>query len=311
MKLSLFSVSYAGLWGQHKLDLAAFIAKAAELGYDAVMVAGKRPHLSPLDADAERIDSLRAALAAHQVECAAVAGYTDLAPAAAVEVPYLEMQISYVESLARLAKQLGARVVRVFTAYESQGHSPQALWNGVVATLREMCDRAAPYGVTLAVQNHHDLAVHSDCLVELLGDVDRPNCRLGFDAWSPALRGEDLFASAKAMAPHTAITTNADYIRLPRYRYHAQLVNYERTLPDMVRAVRFGDGFIDYSAFFRGLQEGGFDGIANYEMCSPIRGGGDIANLDSYAARYVGWMHENVPSQQTAKDAKQAARSPS
>ena len=47
MRLGLFSVSYAGLWGQHKLDLEAFIAKAAQLGFDSVMLMGKRPHLSP------------------------------------------------------------------------------------------------------------------------------------------------------------------------------------------------------------------------------------------------------------------------
>ena len=33
---TLFSVSYAGLWGQHRLDLPAFLARAAELGYPAV-----------------------------------------------------------------------------------------------------------------------------------------------------------------------------------------------------------------------------------------------------------------------------------
>ena len=42
----------------------------------------------------------------------------------------------------------------------------------------------------------------------------------------------------------------------------------------MVRAVPFGEGFIDYTTFFRGLLDGGFDGVAAYEMCSPIRGGG-------------------------------------
>jgi sugar phosphate isomerase/epimerase len=52
-------------------------------------------------------------------------------------------------------------------------------------------------------------------------------------------------------------------------------------------------GFIDYVAFFRGLKEGGFDGIATYEMCSPIRGGGALANLDAYAAQYVRWMKEH------------------
>ena len=290
MTLSLFSVSYAGYWGQDKLDLSEFIARASRLGYDAVMLAGKRPHLSALDAVPERVAAIKRDLADHNISCAAVAAYTDLSPAAAVEIPYVEMQIAYVESMARLAAELDASVVRVFTAYESAGHSPYAVWNGVVTALREMCDRAAAYHVTLAIQNHHDLAVHSDVLLELLDDVDRPNCRLGFDAWSPALRGEDLYEAAEKMAPHTVMTTNADYVRLPRFRYRPELINYERCQPDMVRAVKFGDGFIDYPAFFRGLKEGGFDGIANYEMCSPIRGGGDFTNLDAYAAAYVEWM---------------------
>lgn len=294
MQLSIFSVSYAGYWGQHQLSLPAFIGKAAELGYDAVMLAGKRPHLSPLDTNADKLASVRSALDEHQISCAVVAGYTDLSPSAAAEVPYLEMQIAYVESLSRVAKELGAPVVRVFTSYETEGHSPHSIWNGVVRTLREMCDRAAAFGVTLAVQNHHDIGVHTDVLLELLHDIDRPNCKLGCDAWSPALRGEELYDCARKLAPYTAITTNADYVRLPRFRYHPDLINYERAQPDLVRAVPFGDGFIDYPAFFRGLREGGFDGIANYEMCSPVRGGGAIENLDEYAARYVDWMREHV-----------------
>jgi sugar phosphate isomerase/epimerase len=294
MKLSLFSISYAGLWGQEKLELPAFLAKASQLGYDGVMLAGKRPHVSPLDIDEARLAALKGTLKENRISCHVVAAYTDLSPATAAEVPYLEMQIAYVEALARLAAKLGAGVVRVFTAYEADGHSLHAIWNGVVRTLQEMCDRAAVHGVTIAVQNHHDLAVHSDVLLELLHDVDRANCKLGFDAWSPALRGEDLYEAAKKMAPHAAITTNADYVRLPRFRYQPGLINYERAQPDLVRAVKFGQGFIDYGAFFQGLKEGGFDGIATYEMCSPIRGGGKLSNLDAYAAHYIRWMREHV-----------------
>jgi sugar phosphate isomerase/epimerase len=294
MKLGLFSIGYAGLWGQHRLDLPEFIARAARLGYDTVMLAGKRPHLSPLDANADFIAAVRAALERHSISCGVVAGYNDLSPAPAAEVPYLEMQIAYVESLARLAAELGAPVVRIFTAYEAKGYSLQTVWDGAVRAIREMCDRAAAHGITLAVQNHHDLAVHSDVLLELLSDVDRPNCALGFDAWSPALRGEDLFESAKKMAPHTVITTNADYVRLPRFRYQPDFVNYERVQPDLVRAVKFGTGFIDYPAFFRGLKDGGFDGYFNYEMCSPIRGGGSSENLDDYATQYVRWMRKHA-----------------
>ncbi len=154
-----------------------------------------------------------------------------------------------------------------------------------------MSDRAAAFGVTLAVQNHHDIGdlMH---LQEILYDIDRPNCKLGFDAWSPALRGEDLYEAARKMAPHTAITTNADYVRLPRFHYQPDLTSPMNAIPDMVRAVPLGEGFIDYEAFFRGLTDGaGFDGIANYEMCSPVRGGGDAENLDAYCRQYIEWMN--------------------
>jgi sugar phosphate isomerase/epimerase len=292
MQLGLFSISYGGLWGQAALDLRSFVRRAATLGYEAVMLAGKRPHLSPLDMTPDSIAVLSEELQTTGVQCAAVAAYTDLTPTSAAEVPYLEMQIAYVESLAHIGAALDARFVRVFTAYEAPRQSPHASWQRTVATLREMCDLAAAAGMTIAIQNHHDLAVHTTALLELLADVNKPNCKLGFDAWSPALRGEDLYEAAKKAAPHTVITTNADYIRLPQYRYRPELVNYEPAGPDLVRAVPFGTGFIDYEAFFRGLRNGGFDGLATYEMCSPIRGGGAIENLDEYARTYVRWMSE-------------------
>jgi sugar phosphate isomerase/epimerase len=299
MRLALFSVGYAGFWGQAALGVTEFIEKAATLAYDGVMLAGKRPHLSVLDMAPRQLERIQEALARTGLRCEVIAGYTDFAGGAAAEVPFDEMQIAYVESLARLAAQLQCSVVRVFTAYEAAGRTAGTLWPRVVNALRECCDRAATHGVTIAIQNHHDLAVHTEALLELLTDIDRPNCKLGFDAWSPALRGEDLYEAARRAAPHTAITTNADYVRLPRFTYQPALVNYEPASPDLVRAVPFGEGFIDYRAFFRGLIDGGFGGVATYEMCSPLRGGGAIDNLDRCATRYIQWMQENLSAPRT------------
>jgi len=38
MKTALFSVSYAGFWGQTRLELPAFIAHAKALGYQGVLL---------------------------------------------------------------------------------------------------------------------------------------------------------------------------------------------------------------------------------------------------------------------------------
>ena len=293
MKTALFSVSYAGLWGQAQLDLPNFIDRARTLGYRGVMLMGKRPHASILDLDEARREQLRQHLAQAKMEVSCLAGYTDFtAGRECPEVPLVELQVKYIEELAKLASGLGCSLVRVFTGYESEGDSPTARWNRCVQALRWCADAVRPHGVTLGIQNHHDIGLHTEALIEFLRDVDRPNVKLMFDAWSPALRGEDLYLAAKKTAPFMVATTCADYVRLPRYAYQPDLVNYRALQPDLVRAVPMGEGFIDYRAFFRGLKDGGFDGWVHYEMCSPLRGGGEEKNLDHCARRFLSFISE-------------------
>ena len=285
MKPTLFSVSYAGLWGQASLDLETFIHKASELGYEAVELMGKRPHLSILDVSEQELFALRETAEAAHVEIATIAGYTDFtAGQSAAEVPFVAMQIAYVDALARMGRQLGAKIVRVFTGYTTDPDSCQADWTKCVTAIRECAAVTAEHGLVLGVQNHHDVGVGAESFLEFLSDVDHPNCRAMFDPWSPALHGEDLYACAKMMAPHMVQTTLADYVRLKRFAYMPGLINY-RELDAMVRAVPLGDGFVDLEAFFTGLKESGFDGYVAYEMCSPLRGGGNTANLDASAAK--------------------------
>ncbi len=295
MKTALFSVSYAGLWGQARLDLPGFIDRAKTMGYDGVMLMGKRPHASILDFDQERARELREQLRRAGLEVACVAGYTSFtAGLECPEVPLIEMQVKYVQELAKLGSELGCSLVRVFTGYESDRNPPAALWSRCVEAIGWCADAVRPFGVTLGIQNHHDLGVDTEALLEMLSDIARPNVKLMFDAWSPALRGEDLYQAAKKAAPHTVATTCADYVCLRRYAYVPEAVNYRPLEPDLVRAVPIGEGIIDYGAFFRGLREGGFDGWVNYEMCSPLRGGGDENNLDACARRFVDYFKSNL-----------------
>jgi sugar phosphate isomerase/epimerase len=293
MTPTLFSVSYAGLWGQHRLDLKAFLARAAALGYPAVELMGKRPHLSVLDWDERNIASLRDAAATAGVQIATIAGYTNFTLARDSEVPGAEIQVAYVRKLARLARQLGAGVVRVFTGYLVDNAGFQRDWEICVRAIRECAAAAGDEGVILGVQNHHDVGVGTASYCELLDEVDHPSCRAMFDPWAPALHGEDLRTWARRLAPRMVQTTLADYVRLPRYRYMPGLVNYER-LEDTVRAVPLGEGFLDLEGFFTGLREGGFDGYVAYEMCSPVRGGGSEENLDRTARASLDVMRQLI-----------------
>lgn len=280
----LFSVSCAGLRGQDVLGLEAFIAKAADLGYPAVEIMAKRPHLSVLDFGDGGLERLAGVAFEKGVRIVTVAGYTDFTSGlGSAEVPFVEMQLLYIRRLAEMASRLGAEIVRVFTGYATDEACYQADWDKCVKALREGAALAQEYGVCLGVQNHHDTAISTDAYIEFLDDVDHPNCKAMYDPWAPAALEEDLYENARRLAPRMVQSTWADYVRHQRWRYMPGLVNY-RELPGMLRAVPLGQGFIGLPAFAQGLKDGGFDGYLCYEMCSPLRGGGSMANLDRTAA---------------------------
>ncbi len=291
MKASLHTVSYAGLWpGQVALSLEDSIRRAAELGYSGVMIMAKRPHLSVLDADADTLARLADLMGELGLGVGPMAAYTNFsADAEHREVPMGEMQVLYVTRLAEITQRLGGDTIRIFTAYNHPGLDHWAMRERCVDGIKECARRAADFGCSIAVQNHHCFGVCYQAMAELLSAVDEPNCGAGFDAWSPAVRGIDVVEAARAMAGLTLCTTSADYVLEPRYSYLPELVNYQ-TLPPLVQAVPMGEGMIDYAGFFDALKQGGFNGWATYEMCSPIRGGGSLENLDLYARTYIQFM---------------------
>jgi len=185
MKPMLFSVGYAGLWGQHALDVLAFIRKASSLGYEAVELMCKRPHLSVLDADDRELAAIGRCADEAELEIGTLAAYTDFtAGATAKEVPFVEMQLAYVRTLADFAKTLGASVIRVFTGYATAPEAFHGDWTKCVKALRECAALAADRGVAIGVQNHHDTGVAWESFAELLADVDHPNCKAAFDPWA-------------------------------------------------------------------------------------------------------------------------------
>lgn len=288
----LHSVSYSGSWGQAHLTLDAFIDKAADLGYEGVMLMAKRPHLSLLDNGAKERAQLRQHLEKRKLRDLCIAGYNNFSgDLEHGEVPQREIQIHYITDLARLAHDLGGSLVRIFTAYENPAASYTAQWNLVVAALKECAQRAAEFGVTIGVQNHHDVAVGYESQYDLIQAIGEPNCKALFDAWAPALHGEDLEAAARKMAPITPHTTIAAYQKRPRYHYDSAVVNYTALTP-YIQAVPIDEGFIDYRKFLGALRAGGFHGSIAYEMCSPLLGGGSMENLDRYAARFLEFIHD-------------------
>ncbi len=294
VKTCLHSVSYAGFWrGQGRLTVDEFLVKAKELGFDGVMLMAKRPHVSPLDYDAAARRALRKRIEGLGLELVCLAGYTDFTAGSDKSgIPNVEIQAAYVGRLAELARDLGTDMVRIFTGYERPGIPFDKQYAAVLEGLRLSGKEAAKYGVTLAVQNHHDIASHHETMYWLLKEVDLPNVKAAFDPWTPTLQGfspNELRAAVMKMKPFIVHTTAADYVRLPRYHYESTLTNF---LPDetLIRAVPIGQGIIDYETFFNSLKDIGYQGYLAYEMCEVLDGGGDIQNLDKTALKFLEYV---------------------
>jgi sugar phosphate isomerase/epimerase len=294
LKTALHSVSYAGFWrGQAQLSVDEFLLKAKELGFDGVVLVAKRPHLSLLDYDDAGRKKLRARLSELGLELVALAGYTDFtAGLDRPGIPHTEIQAEYVGQLARMARDLGTNIVRIFTGYERSSVPYDRQYATVVEGLRLAGREAAKYGVTLAVQNHHDIGLHHEEMYWLLKEVNMPNVRAGWDAWSPTLEGLDpqgLRQSILKMKPYIVHTIAADYVRVPRFQYKHELTNYSAG-ESLMRAVPMGQGIIDYNTFIGTLKEIGYQGYITYEMCEVLDGGGSVENLDKTARKFLDFV---------------------
>ncbi|MBW6536410.1 MAG: sugar phosphate isomerase/epimerase [Mariniphaga sp.] len=296
VKTCLHSVSYAGFWrGQARLTVDEFLVKAKELGYEGVMLVAKRPHVSPHDYDKAARTRLKTKIDSLGLTLVALAGYTDFT--AGIDkpgIPNAEIQATWVGEIAGLAKDLGTDMVRVFTGYERPGIPYDKQYAEVVEGLKMAGKLAAEHGVTLAVQNHHDIALHHDVMYWLLKEVNMPNVMAGWDAWSPVLEGlslEEQRESVLKMKPFIVNTIVADYVTHPRFTYQNELTNYKAEQPVM-RAVPAGKGIIDYKNWFAALKEIGYQGWVVYEMCEVLDGGGSIENLDRTAGIFLEYMEQ-------------------
>lgn len=296
VKTCLHSIGYAGLWrGQAFLTVDEFLLKAKELGFDGVMLMAKKPHLSPLDYDKEARAKLKKRIADLGLTLMGLAGYTDFTAGMDKSgIPHTEIQAAYIGQVAELASDLGTKMVRIFTGFERPGVPYDKQYATVVEGIRLAAKEAAKYGVTLVVQNHHDIAVQSDAMYWLLKEINLPNVKAGWDAWAPNVQGfspEEIKQSVLKMKPYIVNTIAADYVPLKRFHYESNLINYVADTPVM-QMVPMGEGIVDYKTFFGALKEIGYQGYIVYEMCAVLEGGGSIDNLDSAARKFLNYVKQ-------------------
>jgi sugar phosphate isomerase/epimerase len=288
MKFILHSVSYSPTWkGQTALPLERVIDKASQLGYDGIELIAKRPHASPLDLNDEGRKRLRETILSKGLELACIAGYQDFS--SGLEYPdmaHFEKELLYLRETVRLARDLGCRIVRIYSGFMRPQISHEDQWNWCVQYIREGAKFAEDQNVILALQNHSEITVHHADLLQMVHEIGSPAAKIALDAPYILKTGEPYEKAVAAAGPLIVYSTASDFIR-HEVAFHNAPSTFKMTgyyTLWRTQAVPAGEGQIDYRRYFRALKSAGYDSYMAYEICTPIRGGGSEANLDHCAS---------------------------
>ena len=294
MKFILHSVSYSSAWkGQTALSLEGVVDKAIELGFDGIELMAKRPHASPIDMGKEERRSLREKLKDNNLELACIAGYQDFSTSLDYpDMPILEKELLYLRETIRLAHDLECKIVRIYSGYLRPNIPFQDQWDWCVAYIREAARFAENEGVLLALQNHSEITVHHQDVLQMIEEVGSPAMRVALDAPYVQKTAVPIEQAVTDVASLLAYSTASDHtsrvVSLGLAPTAFRMAGYYELTKSL--AVPLGDGIVDYRAFFAALKKVGYDSYMAYEICSPIRGGGSEGNLDLCAKRSLDYL---------------------
>jgi sugar phosphate isomerase/epimerase len=296
MKFILHSVSYSPTWkGQTALPLDRVIDKASQLGFDGIELIAKRPHASPLDLNAEDRKRLKETLLSKGLDLPCIAGYQDFSSALDhPDMPHFEKELLYLRETVRLARDLDCRIVRIYSAFLRPQISYEDQWNWCVQYIREGARFAADQGVILALQNHSEMTVHYEDLLQMIREIGSPAVKIALDAPYILKTGEPYEKAVAAAGPLIVYSTASDFTQHEVAFHNApstfKMTGYYTLM--RTQAVPAGEGQIDYRRYFRALKSVGYDAYMAYEICTPIRGGGGEANLDRCASLSLAHLRE-------------------
>jgi len=296
MKFILHSVSYSPTWrGQTALPLDKVIEKATQFGYDGIELIAKRPHASPLDLNPDARRRLRETLQMKGLDMACIAGYQDFS--SGLEYPdmaHFEKELLYLRETIRLAYDLGCKIVRIYSGFLRPQIPYEDQWNWCVQYIREGAKFAEDCGVYLALQNHSEITVHHQDLLQMIQEIGSPAMKVALDAPYIMKTGEPLEKAVVEVGPLMVYSTASDQLQR-KVAFHNAPSTFKMTgfytLTKTI-AVPAGDGVVDYRTFFKALKKIGYDSYMAYEICAPIQGGGSEANLDRCAQKSLAYLRK-------------------
>jgi sugar phosphate isomerase/epimerase len=301
IKLGLYSISYGGIWYKGKaLSFDELCQRAKENGFDGVELDNKRPMGNPMDLDQRRRGEMLNSLTKNGLEIPCIAANNDFSS----PIPeHRECQLLMVRETAKLAKEMGAKVVRLFAAWpgvpvhEGLGtydfvhgegfytflrQYPYATWldryNYVKECLKEAAKIGEENGVVMALQNHSPLIRNWKDTFDLVKEVNSPGLKVCLDL--PIFDKQDKEYIANAVRTIGSLQVHShfggEYYRDENKVIRPKLLDY------------YAGGIMpDYSHYIQLMNEIGYNGYFTFELCHQL------LNKDHSIAG-IEFVHEQV-----------------
>lgn len=302
IKLGLYSITYGGIWYEGKaLTFEELVKTAKEFGFNGVELDNKRPMGNPMDLNQGKRDEMKNVLARYGMEIPCVAANNDFSS----PIPeHRDCQLLMVRETARLAKDLGAKFVRLFAAWtgvpihegvgtydfvhDHEGYYgfmrqyPYAThidrWNFVKDCLREAAKMGEENGVVMVLQNHAPLIRTWKDTLDLVKEVNSPWLKVCLDL--PIFENYDKDYVAEAVRAIGSLQVHSHYGG-EYYRDPSGVVKQKRM------AHRFGEPLPDYRHYIGLMNEIGFNGYFTFELCHPVLN-------DDHTRAGIDYVHEQV-----------------
>ena len=287
IKLGLYSVTYSGTWFKGGLTIMGFIDRAKKYGFDGVEIDLKRPHGFPVDLDTNTCKKIREYIDSKGLELPAVAGNNNFS---SPRQETQENELLMLKEQIRVAKDLGAPVLRVFASWRGVTYRDgiasydiaAKYFNFMDSTQNEVYDRvkiclkegtkwAEDANVILALQNHKPVIDDYKRMLSIVKEVDSPYLKCCFDIpnCGPENQSDEFV--------HRSVQEVGDLQMLSHVGGEYFMGKDGEVYSDPYsRHI----GVVNYPAFIKELKAIGYNGYLCYEFCHVPRYEGQAMGIE-------------------------------
>ncbi len=174
--------------------------------------------------------------------------------------------VEQAKPLVEMAAELGAPLLRMMAQRwhpQIKEISRSQAIRASVEGLAKVAEIAAPYGISLAIENHHDhVGIELADFVQILNGLPMANVGVNFDPKHPSRVGEDTMT----------------FLRHPKVLGRIKcthLDNYSDTVDGWNRNISLDEGDLDIAAVIVAIRDSGYDGWLSIEF-----GGSDVTKVE-------------------------------